>query len=333
MRFVRYSLLALTVLISSTITTGARAQEREYLSSPEAKSMSARAASNQAGQYEYKYQHRLARLRRLQQIAQENNNKERLERLDQLYDKLESKRRRHVDARRDHLPPKTRDRLHDRLKSKRAENVRHGVIERHQDRHELRDTFVKNHRQAAAERRDNHRQNAAERRDDHRQAGIQRRENHRDAAQQRRARHQEARQEKQEKHHKAVKRNRGDRVDRGERQHRQRNNREASYDARQNQHGRRGENVESHRDQNRRDPSSMRDRRSLSGNRHLETRNNDLKQSRRNPKSRYRKPLSKKPAHNFQSRHTFDDEIRRTITSKNANAEFERLIREIEGGS
>ncbi|MCH7572351.1 MAG: hypothetical protein IH891_05495, partial [Planctomycetes bacterium] len=154
MRFVRYSLLAFTVLISSTITTGARAQEREHLSSPEAKSMPARAAVNQAGQYEYKYQHRLARLRRLQQIAQENNNKERLERLDQLYDKLESKRRRHVDARRDHLPPKTRDRLHDRLKSKRAENVRQGVIERHQDRHELRDTFVKNHRQAAAERRD-----------------------------------------------------------------------------------------------------------------------------------------------------------------------------------
>lgn len=301
MRFVRYSLLALTVLVSSTMTTGAPAQEREHPGSPEAKSMPAQAAADQAGQYEYEYQHRLARLRRLQQIARENDNQERLERLDRLFDKLESKRHRRVDARRDRRSPEARAQGHDRLKSKHAENARQGVSERHQDRHEQWDTVVKHHRQA----------------------GVRRRENHRDAAQQRRAQHQEAR---QEKHHKAVKRHQK-RHQQGHQTHR-----DASHDARHDKHGNRGKNVENHRGQARRDTAPVRYRRSLSGNRRLDSRIKDFKQNSQSPRPGYRKAASKKPALNFQSRHTFDDEIRRTITSRNANAEFERLIREIEGG-
>ena len=90
--------------------------------------------------------------------------------------------------------------------------------------------------------------------------------------------------------------------------------------------------MSNHRDQAGRDPSSARYRRSIPGNRRLETRNKDLKQGHQKPNSRYHKPISKKPARKYPPRNKFDDEIRGTISSKNADEEFERLIREIEGG-
>lgn len=297
MGMVRYSLLAAAAIACSqglAISVASGQQGRSGVSTSRS---TAPSKMDHAERFEEQYRHRLSRLQRLQEIAQENDNPERLKHLDQLFDHLEKSHQTRLDATAKHLSGKARQDFIDRMKTgrdgnpwRRASKMRQDRRENHQNkhkgRHQDRLDSVKIHSEKYQERAGRSREHQTDARRKHDQF----RDQHADRS-------------RGGKPHDGLRDHRADRL-RGRAQH---DRLRSSRADRIRGHGQRDSLRNRHADRSR--GHGQRDRRIADTS------------SRHSGRSH---------ADRLRSQREHDDASRNSISTRNAKAEFDKLRREIE---
>ncbi|MHC4785751.1 MAG: hypothetical protein ACYTE6_07270, partial [Planctomycetota bacterium] len=168
MNIVRFSVVAVALLC--TTAAGAPGAEGPETSAGAGVTAGDEALFRQAHHAELTYRHRLARLRRLRHLAQEDGSAERLAELDELYQRLRAAHEAKIERLRGRLDAAAHARLDAQLNEgrDRFEWRQEKRQQRHEERQAARDATSESRREARQQRAD-HRQEVAQEHADQRQ--------------------------------------------------------------------------------------------------------------------------------------------------------------------